>query len=320
MNLSKQLYTFFILLIMLVFLNNAYAQTKGSGINKPDTVLYYLNSEGRAVNTKDSAAYFLLILPPDTSTDKQLFRVKEYYKNGKIRMIGNSSTNNLNLKYQGPQVTYFLNGHKLRIANYANGALAGDEVQYYPNGKFYCSKTYVKDKPPFFDEYKDSTGKVMATDGNGLWKEYMDEDFKNNFIEGEVALGFKEGKWEGVLYDSMKVILQYRDGEVISSNTNGISGDRVPEFPGGLNAFANYIGHSLRYPDKARTNGTQGKVIVCFVVERDGSLSNFKVIRGVGDGIDEEAVRVLQLCPKWFPEYKMVNLPGFNIQYQFPFL
>ena len=53
-----------------------------------DTSLYYLTNSGKVVSTKDSADFFLLILPPDTSVDKNLFVVKEYYSNGKIRVIG----------------------------------------------------------------------------------------------------------------------------------------------------------------------------------------------------------------------------------------
>ncbi|WP_374950771.1 TonB family protein [Mucilaginibacter sp.] len=75
--------------------------------------------------------------------------------------------------------------------------------------------------------------------------------------------------------------------------------EQSPQFPGGDHEFVMYLAKNIRYPKKARENNTQGRVIVSFIVETDGSLTNLKVVRGVGDGTDEEAVRVLKASPKW---------------------
>ena len=75
----------------------------------------------------------------------------------------------------------------------------------------------------------------------------------------------------------------------------------LPGFPGGLEAFGKFLGKNLRYPPIARENGIQGRVFCSFVVERDGSLTDIKVARGIGGGADEEAVRVLKSSPKWTP-------------------
>lgn len=72
-------------------------------------------------------------------------------------------------------------------------------------------------------------------------------------------------------------------------------------FPGGTQAFFNFLAGNIRYPAKARESGVQGKVYATFVVEKDGQLTNIKVIRGIGNGCDEEAIRVLKLSPKWIP-------------------
>ncbi|MFA6086069.1 TonB family protein [Mucilaginibacter sp.] len=72
-----------------------------------------------------------------------------------------------------------------------------------------------------------------------------------------------------------------------------------PTFPGGNAAFQGYLAKNVRYPARARENKTQGRVIVAFVVEMDGSITNAHVIRGIGDGADEEAVRVINASPKW---------------------
>jgi len=68
---------------------------------------------------------------------------------------------------------------------------------------------------------------------------------------------------------------------------------------GGMPAFYEYIGKKLKYPAQARRMGIEGKVFVEFVIERDGTITDVKAIKGIGAGCDEEAVRVVQSAPKW---------------------
>ena len=75
----------------------------------------------------------------------------------------------------------------------------------------------------------------------------------------------------------------------------------LPEFPGGAAKMMEYIQKNMKYPMMARESDIQGRVFVNFVVEPDGSISNVAVIRGIGGGCDEEAVRVVESMPKWNP-------------------
>lgn len=75
----------------------------------------------------------------------------------------------------------------------------------------------------------------------------------------------------------------------------------LAEYPGGLEAMSSYIAKSVVYPEKAKTDGVQGKVYVQFVVEPDGSVGDVTVLRGVGGECDEEALRVVKSMPKWQP-------------------
>ena len=77
--------------------------------------------------------------------------------------------------------------------------------------------------------------------------------------------------------------------------------EEKPEFPGGVAALFKFISENLEYPEIAAENGVQGKVVVQFVVERDGSVSDIKVARGVDPSLDKEAVRVASIMPKWKP-------------------
>ncbi|MCL2413689.1 MAG: M56 family metallopeptidase [Bacteroidales bacterium] len=74
-----------------------------------------------------------------------------------------------------------------------------------------------------------------------------------------------------------------------------------PGFPGGVEAMQKFLRDNIRYPVEARDKGIQGVVVVAFVIERDGRISNARVLRGIGGGADEEAVRVISMMPNWTP-------------------
>ena len=77
--------------------------------------------------------------------------------------------------------------------------------------------------------------------------------------------------------------------------------EEMPEFPGGIEAMFDYVAKSVVYPQEAMDKEISGRVFVGFVVEKDGSISNVQVLRGIGGGCDEEAVRVVKAMPKWKP-------------------
>ncbi|HMM17122.1 MAG: M56 family metallopeptidase [Petrimonas sp.] len=75
--------------------------------------------------------------------------------------------------------------------------------------------------------------------------------------------------------------------------------EKYPEFPGGNQAFMKFLAEGIKYPVKAQENNEQGRILTNFVVEKDGSISNIKVIRGVTAALDAEAVRLLNSMPNW---------------------
>lgn len=77
--------------------------------------------------------------------------------------------------------------------------------------------------------------------------------------------------------------------------------EEMPSPKGGMEALYTFLSENIRYPYLAMESGIQGRVYVTFVVEKDGSITDVKVVRGIGGGCDEEAVRVVKALPKWNP-------------------
>lgn len=77
--------------------------------------------------------------------------------------------------------------------------------------------------------------------------------------------------------------------------------EQMPEFPGGEAAMRKFLGENIHYPQMARESVITGTVYVTFVVGKDGRLSNCKILRGIGGGCDEEAIRVIKMMPSWIP-------------------
>lgn len=77
--------------------------------------------------------------------------------------------------------------------------------------------------------------------------------------------------------------------------------EKMPEFTGGMKELLTYLGKNIKYPTLAKEVGIDGRVIVEFIVMEDGSIANAKVVRGIGGGCDEEALRVIKAMPNWQP-------------------
>ena len=77
--------------------------------------------------------------------------------------------------------------------------------------------------------------------------------------------------------------------------------EQMPQFPGGDSKMFTYISRNLKYPTDAKNNNIKGRIFIEFVVEKDGSITNTKVLRGIGESFDQEALRVVKSMPNWKP-------------------
>jgi protein TonB len=113
-----------------------------------------------------------------------------------------------------------------------------------------------------------------------------------------------------------------KDGKAITSGTNSSEGkvisgtetgdgnngneilnvnfvEQMPEFPGGMVAWGKFLNKNLNYPSMAKDANVTGRVTVSFVVEKNGEITDVKILRGIGAGCDEEAIRVIKKSPLW---------------------
>ena len=92
--------------------------------------------------------------------------------------------------------------------------------------------------------------------------------------------------------------------------------EQMPMFPGGDAALMSYLANNIHYPTVAAENGVQGRVVVGFVVERDGSITDVRILRGVDPSLDREAMRVVKSMPRWTPGKQ--NGSAVRVKYQVP--
>jgi TonB family protein len=294
--------------------------------NSIDTLTFFLKKSGQIVKTKDSADFYRIILPPDSSLDKDLYRVFEYYPNGKLKAAATSLTQAADLVLDGTYIEYFINGTRKKTVILKNGRFNGIETEYYPNGKLYdiidikdfSDRYYPGYRPGSIDNYKiqmielrDSIGKLLVSNGNG-YVLVFDEDFKKIIEEGNIKNSKSEGEWRGLIADSGRFICTFHKNELKSGISYMKSGhhynfknfDERAVFSDGDAAFYSFIKKNLQYPESARKRKISGSVKVGFDVETDGTLINITVEKGLMKSMDDEALRVIRLSPLWYPATK----------------
>jgi len=289
-----------ITIFTLLFFQTAKAQ-------KQDTLLYYMKNNGRVVSTKDSADYIMLILPLDSATAR--YPVQIYYPNGKRKLVATSLNNDCRaIKFDGTAVGFFENGKRKDVINYKDGKYLGDFIAYYPNGKLYYQENIDAAGKVHLIECRDTIGNVLATGGSGKWI-FFDDDYKSVTTEGNVADSLQEGEWHGLIGDKIICVSKFKKGKFISGVYHDINGKNHP-FTGTLvqpifndvsGTYSNFLQKNIKYPAEDRENNVQGKVIINFIIERDGTPSNFKVIMGPDQSMEDEAIREFSKAT-WIPE------------------
>lgn len=153
------------------------------------------------------------------------------------------------------------------------------------------------------------TAKVTYKDAKPLVVKFNDLGLKDKYLTNYVYV-FKKG--DNDIY-SKKEQNESESNKIF----NGDDVDQQPSFPGGTNALNTFLASNLKYPVVAQENGIQGRVIVKFIVEKDGSISNVEVDRSVYPSLDNESMRVVKAMPKWIPG--QINGKAVKVKWSFPF-
>ena len=165
------------------------------------------------------------------------------------------------------------------------------EREYYKLGQIKAEKT--------FNPYKQKVlhGKRKEWFENGKVK--RDMEYRNGNLNGQLFTYWENG--------IMKRKDSYLDGKLIEGKVWNSDGSEAtyydfeisPEFPGGFDKLAEYLGRKVKYPKKSRRKGIEGRVLVRFTVQKDGSITNVRVAESANEELDAEAVRVVKKMPDW---------------------
>jgi antitoxin component YwqK of YwqJK toxin-antitoxin module len=305
---------------------------QASQAQKNDSTIYYFKKSGRQVDVKDSADYYQIILPPDTSKKEGLYRVYDYYPDGKTKRVATSLNASINLALDGVCTDYYPNGKVKIKSKFKEGRLIDTMFFYYPNGKLYTilniqeltfghfDDTYRFDKTNFsffhyldyhyqahVNEMRDSTGNVLVKNGTG--HAIIFDDDEKIIVQGDLKSDKKEGDWTGPITDSGKFVCTYRNNELKSGISYINSGHQYPFkkfvvnpiFSDGEEAFLIYVKKNIQYSEFAKKANPKGIAKVSFYVETDGRVTNVMLTESVLKSLDDELVRVVASSPLWIP-------------------
>lgn len=219
---------------------------------------------------------------------------------------------NQNNILHGNYVHYHENGEIKEIGNYVDGKYQGQTRRWYANGMLHLVLNYVasndnKNVDEFIITYLDSLGKQLVSKGDGYCKCYLNRSDTNR-EEGKVVGGLKDSVWLGfenniLIYQeeySQGVLLKgisYSKGKTFPYTTNMIAA----EYPSGMKELYRFLSKNIEFPAVLRREKISGKIFIQFIVEVDGSLTNVKIIKPLHESADQEAIRLVNLMPKWIP-------------------
>jgi len=262
----------------------------------PQDNFTYLDSTSLETKSKD---YVYIRVVKDAKLKKEKYVVQEYYRSGSLRMEG-ISTNYAGFTKDGEATYYYKNGSKKSVTNYIRGRVNGKSIEWYENGNLKFEGEYIEDKQKLTSQFKtnqfwNKDGVQQVTDGNGFF-ENVDE---NESSKGAITNGFKDGDWEGsTLHPKLTYKETYKNGKLISGESwdkNNVSykytqAEIRPSPKGGIGEFYKYVGKSFKTP---QIEGLSGKIYVMFTVDKEGKIVEPRIIRDIGYGTGQEALRIL---------------------------
>ena len=257
-------------------------------------------------STAENYKYFRII--EDYYSNKKSYVYKDYYKSKAVKAIGTSIDKDI-IKPDGQFVTFYENGNKKSIVTFTDKKKSGKEFNWYENGNLKSELEYFENKKgeveSKINNYWNPQKEQTVTDGNGEYldiSEYGEEG-------GKIKNGLPDGIWKGKFFKSKAIFTEnYENGKLISGVTTDSLNiehpytivDQRPSPKKGIDSFYSYVAKSMYIPMEAR-NTVFGKIYLTFIVDKDGTLVEPKILKGLGYGLDDSAIRVIKNAKKWNP-------------------
>jgi TonB family protein len=243
------------------------------------------------------------------SGSKKTGQWKTYYLNGKIAIASNYTNGALDGEWKmydsvtmsvikdgrykkdkrdGKWLYYNNDGKLIGSEHYLNGMLNGEQLAYDSIGSVVCQFNYV-------DNVKEGNWRIYYPGTKQIWIDYY---FKGDSIDGLLKSYYQSG--------SLKRSENYHMGKKLDSKCYSSHGEEIECLPILTNAMfktdvMTYIGDNLTYPESAKAKGTEGKVLVRFIVNENGRVSDVEVIQSIDKECDAEALSLVSHMPPWIP-------------------
>lgn len=279
-------------LLLLLVITTSFGQTK----------LFYNDLNLQTV--KVNATYYRTV--ENHPIEKNKYLAKDYYMTDTLKQSGNYSDKEIFTK-DGFFTSYFANGQKSSEGFYKDNRQIGKWINWYSNGKLKEEGFYdIKNDPHLrykVENFWDSLGNQLVKNGNGDYQiEENDDELSHG--KGKVVNGLKSGTWIGY-FKNGKIAYQeeYKKNKLlkgVSFDTENKEYKYDQVFETNLDPFYNAVGRNLKYPAQARRNGIQGQVIIQIIFDAEGEIILSRIVKGIGGGCDEEALRVVNsFSGKW---------------------
>ena len=287
-------------LFFLIFSTKLFSQT---GV--PASKIIYLDSIF-IESTKENCRYIRII--EDYYSERKSYVYKDYYKSERIKSTGTSLDKDF-IRPEGQSITYYENGYKKSITTFVNNKKVGKAFNWYENGNTKSEIEFLENQKGQaeykINNYWSPEKEQLVKDGNGEYV-VIEKDYEER---GRIKDGFEEGEFKGKDSKNKSTFIEnYKKGKLIS----GITTDslnikhyytQVEQSPGpkrGIHSFHTYVERTIHIPPQVR-NKVYGKIYLTFTVDEEGNLVEPKVVKGLGYGLDENAIKAIKGAKKWNP-------------------
>jgi TonB family protein len=233
----------------------------------------YFDQDGNPA-AKEEAFFYRIVKPLDDG-----FQIEDRYTdNDQLKTIATLLQLHPRI-YHGPYKTFHKNGQQKESGQYERGVAAGFWTEYYDTGTMRSKLKYDKDRTQYFGAW-DNDGNALLHNGTGIIETITGHGSSFTVVDDSLLTAHYNVESADTIFTVVKDMATPR---------------------GGLTEFYKGIGQVVKYPKTARKMGIEGKVFVEFVVDKNGKLTRTQILRGIGGGCDEEALRVLTFQPAWTP-------------------